>query len=217
MQTSHLSFKKSIWGSLSLLLALVSLLSISSCNGGKEKEEDFGPSCVTMQKSKIQNVWVEQNFTQPGGADLIVWLKFGTSYGGAGTNFMVNVQGLRADYSEIAGSTFNLSTGATCLATLPPNIAIGSNSILLSDLDILESNGTLKSDFNYVKLTPQAYPRDTDFMNFTVDVIAGGITLERPETRPCPPCQYCKPPDCPEIVPVDSTKSTKSMPADSTK
>jgi hypothetical protein len=172
------------------------LFGMLSCKDPKNTPIAAGPSCVTVSNTKIKNAWVTSGYTTPGNRDYIVWLKFLTSYGGPGTDFVVRVRGLRADYSEVSGSDILLSPGTDCLVTLPNDIAIGYNSIKLEDLGILQNDGSLKTDFNYLKLTPQRFPENPYFMNYSLDAVFGGSTSAGKSTLPCPPCVYCRPP-CP--------------------
>jgi hypothetical protein len=205
MQNSHFATRQILKKVRLLILAGISFILLYSCSDNKKKEPAaaLGPSCVTLTSSQINDAWVTPGYTTPGNRNLIKWVRVYTTWNGmAGSDFRVTVTGIRADFTEIAGSSIPLTSGAACAVSLPANISVGKNSFLLTSLDILEANGTLKSDFNFVKLAPQAWPDNTNYMNYSVDVVSGGGTVAKGGSLPCPPCIYCQPP-CP-IEPSDS-------------
>jgi hypothetical protein len=152
------------------------------------------PTCVTLTKDQIQKGWVDPGYTKPGATDKITWLKLYTSYGGPGTNFSANVHGMESDNTEPAGSKLDLNTGTGCTVSFPADMAIGSNSIDISTLDIFNADGSVKKELEYVKFTPQAFPSDKMFLNYTVEVVYTTGTQQKGGSLPCPPCIYCRPP-----------------------
>ena len=201
MQRSKFSFKKSIELSLSVVIAVALLLNISSCKG---KKADFGPSCIILENTTINNAWVTPGYTSPGSSNIIDYLKFITAYNPITGDFKVSVQAFKGDNSKIGGLV-KLNTGVGCPVTLPP-VSVGENIIDLSTLDILETNGTLKN-FDYIKLTPKVYVYEHEnYLTFAIEVVTGGVGAERPSPLPCPPCDYCKPP-CVDAISKDITDS----------
>ncbi len=214
MKPGNLSSGQRFWRSASILTIITLSIYIGSCVGKSDKQaKTFGPpSCVTLTHTDIQTNWVDKGFTDPLSANYIYYLQFYTSYLGPGTDFKVVVRGLKNDYTEITGSEIELSPGATCLVAFPGDVAIGTNSTELGTLNILEADGKLKSQFDFIKLTPQKDPKHTEFMNFTVEVKSkDGSTEQSKVTLPCPPCYYCRPP-CDTTI-VDSTSEKIALPS----
>ncbi len=203
--------KISFAGSLLFLM----MTGLFSCVGkpGKESAPIAGPpSCMKMTSKDIQANWVDKGFTKPGSADLIYYVQVYTGYMGPGSDFKVTVQGLRKDYTAVAGSEFELSADSACLVAFPADVAIGSNSTELSVLNILEADGKLKTAFKKVTLTPQKDPKNTQFLNYTIDVYStGGPGAPGLVTLPCPPCYYCRPP-CDTTITGDTTLNRKADP-----
>jgi len=192
MQTGHFSLKQGIWILLSPVIVIAFLLSISSCTN-KDEKADFGTSCVTLSSQEIQDYWVDKGYTTPGATDLIEALEFTTIYDRFTGSLNVYVRGIKSDDNPVSGSDIDLYTSTSC--TMPPDIAIGTNFLDISQLDILNKEGKLRN-FNYIRFTPQAFPENRSFMNFSVAVVSGTGTEEKGGTLPCPPCEYCRPP-CP--------------------
>ncbi len=208
MQTGQSLIKNRIWMQLlPVAIAVVSLLTISSCKEKKEKKKALvtSPSCMMLTKTDI-NQWVTNGYTDTSAANKnrIIWLRFITSWKGAGTEFDVKVEGLRDDKdrnSIVSGSETKLTSGSSCIISLPAAIGLSSNSCKLSDLNILEPNGTLKSNFDYLLLTPEANPTDPNYMSFKMTVFYTAGSTPEGGTLPCPPCINCKYP-CPDDCPL---------------
>jgi hypothetical protein len=178
-----------------LIVLVISCLGIlASCVDPKTKATITGPTCVTLTKDQIQKGWIDPGYTKPGATDKITWLKLYTSYGGPETNFSANVHGMETDNTEPAGSKLDLNTGTDCNVKLPDDLAIGSNSIDISTLDIFNADGTVKKELEYVKFTPQLFPSNRTFMNYAVEVVYTTGAQQKGGTLPCPPCIYCRPP-----------------------
>lgn len=196
--------------SASVILLGLFIISLYSCVGKSDKQPAaaFGPpSCMKLTAKEIQTHWVDKGFTDPASADLIHYIQIYTAYLGPGSDFKVSVLGLRKDYTPVTGSEFDLGPDASCLVTFPADVAIGSNSTVLSSLNILEADGKLKPTFDKLQLTPQKDPKHPDFMNFALMVYsAEGTAAPSEGTLPCPPCYNCRPP-CDTTFEDDSTVS----------
>lgn len=177
-----------------LILSAAGFLWISSCTSGTTKATITGPSCVTLTSKQINDMWVTPGYTKPGNTNQVTWLKIYTGYSGPGTNFSANVNGMKSDNSQAPDSKIDMAAGTGCTVTLPADLAIGSNTIDLAALDILEKDGTLKKTLDYVKFTPQPFPANKTFLNYTVEVVYTTGAVAKGETLPCPPCIYCRPP-----------------------
>ncbi len=196
-------------------MLLFLIVSLFSCVGKTDKQpaHTLGPpSCMKISSKDIQTYWVDKGFTAPGSADLIFYVQVYTGYMGPGSDFKVSVQGLRKDYTPVAGSAFELSADLACLVAFPADVAIGSNSTELMGLNILEADGKLKPAFEKVTLTPQKDPKNPEFLNFSMAVYStGGASAPSGETLPCPPCYYCRPP-CDTTITGDTTLDRRADP-----
>ncbi len=208
MKHSMFSNGRRLGYSASVILLGILFVSLYSCVGKSDKQSStaFGPpSCMKLTAKEIQANWVDKGFTDPVSVNLIYYIQIYTAYQGPGSDFKVNVQGLRKDYTPVQGSEFDLGPDAACLVSFPTDVAIGSNSMTLSSLNILEADGKLKPTFEKLQLTPQKDPKNPDFLNFTIMAYSSeGTTAPGGETLPCPPCYNCRPP-CDSTIDDDST------------
>lgn len=194
MQKRKHPYSHYLWLLPVFIITIMYLFVTSSCSDSRSKSMTTGPTCVTLTAKQINDMWVTPGYTRSGSANQVTWLKLYTSYGGPGSNFAVNINGMKTDLSQAPDSKIDMAAGTGCDVTLPADIAIGSNSIDVSALDIFEADGSLKKNINYVKFTPQAFAENKSFMNYTVEVIYSTGSQAKGITLPCPPCVYCRPP-----------------------
>jgi len=201
-------------GAIAIIMAIAIL---SSCKDQKSSTASFTgrPTCMKLTKAQLQD-WVRDEYTKPGDTDYIETMIFYTGYAGPGSDFQLNVRGLKTNDTEVTGSRLDLdSTNDNCTPNLPDYISIGSNSITRSELGIFDATGKLEKNFSYLQLKPNVYTdpaTKTQYLIYDVTVVnSDGSTRPLAKgTLPCPPCPYCVPkcpvgctPPCPE--PVDST------------
>lgn len=179
-----------------LIITGLCLFYIISCKdqetgSGEKLTAEQAAQCNTrLTRQKIADAWGPEELKS------IQYLVFYSSFDRMTQTFNVVVRAFKSDNSAV-GNYVALSQNTDCTFDFD-NVAIGENIIDLKDLEILEGNGSLKN-FDYIKLTPQVYPKDDSFVNFDVDVYTGGVGGETKSfTLPCPPCYYCRPipPDC---------------------
>ena len=125
MQTNQTLFKKNIWV-LSLVIAIFSLLNISSCNA---KDESVKGQCITLSRSKIIKSWVNDGYMED-----IDYLKFITYYNSINHEFQVYVQAYKkvskVEYQPI-GPLVKLNTGGSCPSDLPPMMVSDNNDMMI--------------------------------------------------------------------------------------
>ncbi len=202
MQTSHLSFKKSIW-LLPLAIAAFSLVIILSWSCGKKAKS---PTCVKLTKAQIQK-WVNKGYTDSTKPNYMASMQFKTAYAFPGSVFRVFVIGARKDGSLINESLTELTPVDTCNKShikLSTYIFTGLNPADFYQLKILKSNGKIIDSLKYLQLEPFTFTDPTthfDILAYNNSVVKeGGIilkyTAKGDQVLPCPPCAYCKDP-CP--------------------
>lgn len=216
MQQFQLSIKKSMW--LLSITTVVCLLTVfSSCNNKekkpvmpelpKVKASNMALSCVELTKSKVQAAWAD-----PGYLASINYVDFYTDYNGLTGKFEVVAVAYDAANNRLGGPV-TLAKGDKCDISLPP-LSIGENTISMADLGILDPTGKLK-DFDKIRLTPRKYISVNpgtlgEYLQYSVVVESPtGPGISR-YTLPCPPCQYCKPPNCDTIFSDDLAIPTNS-------
>jgi len=192
MQINQLFTKKSSW-LLPLVIAVCSMLIISSC--GKQEEKAPDGTCITLSRAKINNAW-----GKPGHLKDISYLTFITSYNPVNHKFEVSVQAYKADYSAI-GDLVKLAVGKSCPTNLPP-ILIGVNNQDFLALNIVDTTTTpwkLK-DFTYIDFTPvvdklSCGTYNLNLLKYKTSVEGGGEGIPKIDiiTLPCPPCINCRP------------------------
>ena len=201
MQKNSFAFKKIIW-LLSLIIAVISLLSFSSCNGKKAKDA----ACVKLTKAQIQK-WINKGYTDTTKPNYIASLRFQTAYAGPGTVFRVFVIGQRKDGSLVNESLTELAPVDTCNKShinLPAFIFVGTVPADWSDLGVLKNDGKVIDSLEYLQMTPYAYldpGSKFKLLAYTPYIIKKGGVKSAPELKaydllPCPPCPNCKEP-CP--------------------
>jgi hypothetical protein len=191
-----------------LVIFAISLITMPACNNSGDSKDNKNPDsltassalesigdvsiyCITLTRDQIKMAWVDSGWTTPGDPDLIVWVKFLTSYSGSGSDFNVTAYGTEADTVTITNSDERMNQGASCPVTMPSGINYGPNFFKLSDLGILNTDGTLKS-FDYIRLTPQV-SSDSGYANFSVEVVTRSGAEAKGSTNPCPPPHLCPP------------------------
>lgn len=225
MQTKQFALKKGTWQYLPIIIAVLSLVIISSCKGGKKSKN---PTCVKLTKEQVQN-WVKKGYTDTANIDYMPVLRFTTAYAGPGAEFRVFVIGQRKDYSLITESLTELKPVDTCdkkNIKLTDYIYSGTIPVDLRDLNILNPNGKVKDSLQYVSLFPYdwADPKTKiNFLAYDFTVMMNGGVIIRPLTAekgvglPCPPCPNCpvggcpKPPTC-EICGPSATDTIPNSP-----
>lgn len=206
-----------------LVFALLSVL--SSCKDQKKFKADFTgrPTCMKLTKAQLQD-WVSNDYTKPGDTDYIETMIFYTGFAGPGSEFQLNVRGLKTDDQEVPDSRLDLdSTNDNCTPNLPDYISIGSNSLKRSDLGIFDASGKIAKNFSYLQLKPNVFTdpsTKTQYLVYDVTVVnSDGSTRPLAKgTLPCPPCPYCVPkcpvgctPPCPELKDSTVKKSTEKI------
>lgn len=204
------SFRNYVLGAIALTCFIL-LTFLPSCKEqGKAKADFTGkPTCMKLTKAQLQD-WVRDDYTKPGNTDYIETMIFYTGDAGPGSDFTLNVRGLKTDEKEVPGSRLDLdSTNDNCTVNLPYPYSIGSNSIKRSDLGIFDATGKLEKNFAYLQLKPNVYTdpaTKTQYLIYDVTVVNedGSTRPLAKGTLPCPPCPYCVP-KCPVTEPMDST------------
>jgi hypothetical protein len=222
MQKSQFSFKKNAWLFL-IIAAAFFVVTDSSCKSGKKSKV---PTCVKMTKAQLQK-WVKNGYTERGNKNYAYLIRLKTTYAFPGTGFSVFVMGQRRDGSLIDESLTELTPVDSCDKVhikLSDFIFTGTNQSVWSDINVLNSNGTLIDSLEYLKLTPFDYKDSAtklNFMAYDFNVIkTGGVIMVKTATSPtiqsvslpCPPCPNCKacppPMDCTNCNPtVDTTRN----------
>ncbi|MGQ0737590.1 MAG: hypothetical protein ACT4OJ_00885 [Bacteroidota bacterium] len=205
MKPPDFPFKKSIW-LLPLVIAVCTLLGVTSCKDEKKpalvlpkvKLTGINATCVELSKAQIESEWIST-----GQAGSISYIGFYTSYNWlTGGDFTVHALAFDINNNRI-GNSILLTTGTSCNVMLPP-LSIGENIINMSELDILDGQGQLK-DFEKILLTPRKFvPVDPvitgEYLQYEMNVISKGGPGPNRFGLPCPPCQYCKPPNCDTVI-----------------
>lgn len=182
------------------VVVFASLAILSSCKDQKKAKADFTgkPTCMKLTKAQLQD-WVRDEYTKPGDTDYIETMIFYTGYAGPGSDFHLNVRGLKTDNKEVPESRLDLdSTNDNCIASLPDYISISSNSLNRSDLGIFDATGKLDKNFAYLQLKPNVFTdpaSKSQYLIYDVTVVnSDGSTRPLAKgTLPCPPCPYCRP------------------------
>lgn len=89
-----------------------------------------------------------------------------------------------------------------------PNATNGKNIIEIDNLNILESDRTLKK-FNSITLIPQYETIDSkDYLTYKIQVVSDEGLQSEVSTLPCPPCKNCKPQCPPDCTPACTYKDS---------
>jgi hypothetical protein len=204
-------FQKKILFLLSSVLFVFALLSISSCNnkekGKPPKAAGSKMNCVILTQAQVQG-WDDKD---PAHANNKSWVKkiLLQFYSADGSNASNNMQLVAypgkdmTDAGSYGGNILSIDTTCVALPLNGPTI-FANNWIDADSLKIIKPNGDLE-DFDFVRFRPTyEFP---PFINFAIEIVRTGKgkpnTLLSYGTSPCPPCQYCRPPNCPPTA--DST------------
>lgn len=199
-------------GLFSVALTTLFLFMLISCKGKKEDKKPLPPvpetkitgisaTCVELSKKQVEDEWVKT-----GHLSNINYVAFFTNYDGATGSFEVFAQAYDKKNNRL-GNLISLTPGTNCPHTLP-SLAIGENIIDMSVLSITDPSGQL-TDFTKVVFTPRKYVPTMpgpvgDYLQYTFVVeTPEGPSSER-FSLPCPPCQYCRPPNCDTAVIIES-------------
>lgn len=194
------SFRNYVLGAITISCFIL-LTFLPSCKEQEKAKADFTgrPTCMKLTKAQLQD-WVRDEYTKPGNPDYIETLILYTGFPGPGSDFQLNVRGLKKDDTEVPGSRLDLdSTNDNCTPKLPAYYSIGSNSIARSELGIFDATGKLEKNFSYLQLRPNVFTdtaTKTNFLIYDITVVnSDGSTRPLAKgTLPCPPCVYCRPP-----------------------
>lgn len=212
MQQLQLSLKKSVW-LLSVTTCICLVIVFSSCQNEEKKPvlpalpvakaSDMDLSCVQLPRAKVKSEWAD-----PGYLPSVSYLDFFTDYNWLTGKYEVAVVAYDAANNRLGGPV-TLNKGNNCDISLPP-LGVGENIINMADLDIVDQNGKLK-DFDNIQLTPRKYipmgPGPSgEYLQYGVVVVSSSGPGVSRFTLPCPPCQYCKPPNCDTVI-IDSPLS----------
>jgi hypothetical protein len=219
MQPQKLTIAKSFWLLLVALGALFIIVGNSCADKDKKQIEAEMPvakisgmdvTCVELPRTAIVTEWAN-----PGLLSKISYVDFFTSYDWLTGSFSVKAQAYDAGNNRV-GNPISLSPGSNCSSKLP-SLGIGENIINMSDLGIVDLQGQL-INFEKILLNPRKFvPIDPsifgDYLQYEVNVITSQGPGPDKVTLPCPPCQYCKPPNCDTTIieaPVALPDTTKS-------
>ncbi|MEQ1675406.1 MAG: hypothetical protein ABL876_01820 [Chitinophagaceae bacterium] len=183
---------------LLLVIVVSSVVFFNACKDGGTPSGGGAPrvfklNCVTLSRAQVQ-AWVDSGWTNPNNPDRITKLLF-QFYSQNGTMANSNMQlvvypGKTLDDVHITGKAL-LSIDTTCASYSLSGTAIFSNNeFSLEKLGILNPDGTL-NDFDYIRFTPEQYPKNPDYLNYKIEVVRKGTPteVEGDGTWPCPP--YC--------------------------
>ena len=161
----------------------------------------FNMNCVILTKAQIQT-WVDNGWTSPGNPNFITILQFTPTYDiQNGKDILVTAFALKDTNDIIPNSGKHLDVDSACAYNLPA-FSMGRNYFDFDSLKITDTAGMLK-DFNFIRLTPKADSSSNDVLYFNLQVIKktypgnADSVITQSLLLPCPPCQYCRPPNCP--------------------
>lgn len=206
-------------GTIKYMLVLTTLslaLFITSCNSGDKKKEEsptnlrqatpdgagtaegFQMNCVMLSRAQVQ-AWVDSGWTRPGSEGEIkdIMMQFySADVSQMGSNMqMMGYPAMTPDNVKKTGQVI-LDIAKDCgPVSFTGPVVFGNNEVIISDLDILNPDGTLK-DFDHIRFTPQQVEKFKPYITFKVEVVKGTTAREAGGggSLPCPP--YCCPPWC---------------------
>ena len=201
MKKKFFSGKSRLLTKFLLFIALPLLLIISACKDGGSPEggnTEFTLNCVTLSRDQVQT-WVTNGWTKPDSATRIreLLLQFYT-----GNPAIINSDMRLIAYPAINNTNIYIkgeqimTIDTTCKGIkLTGPVIFGNNEANIDSLKILKPDGTLK-EFDFIRFTPELYPKDQRYICFKIEVVNKGRVDEGSGggSLPCPP--YCCPPDC---------------------
>ena len=185
MQTSHCVSRRTF---VLLLLFAILIFPVISCNNGG-KTMIPRDNCITISRGKI-NAWLQTGWHKPGNANFIPTLVFDPLAG-----IPIEVDAFPTDKNG------NVQTGKKVGMTIPgitppcsflPGLFVVRNNYDFAGNGFADASGKL-INFTFLRLRPKAYPKDSTYMNFDVEIVTTSGRTETVtamgETKPCPP--YC--------------------------
>lgn len=205
-------------GTIKYMLVLTTLsltFLFTACNNGEKKKTEpttlsqaapsgaaeFQMNCVMLSRAQVQ-AWVDSGWTKPGSSDEIknIMLQFfSPDVAKSNSNMsLIGYPALAPDNVKQGGKV-ELQVDNTCtVQSFSGPVIFGNNEVLISNLDILNPDGTLK-DFEFIRFTPQQTTKFGQYMTFKVETVNKGtakLSGGDGGTFPCPP--MCCPPSCPD-------------------
>lgn len=194
-------------------------LFISSCK--EKKDNNFRDkagnkytladvNCFQLFYSDLEK-WEQNGWTKPGTSTSIEKILFSPRPGVDPTTIEVIAYPLDSKGAHLPDGDLKMYRNKTCFEGID-NISFAMNYVDFRPLGIVDESGYL-TDFSFIRLTPINVP--TQALTFDLDVIKKSSGVEQSRyhivSNPCPPCQYCNPPNCPPPQPIDTTSNGDTL------
>lgn len=205
MQHRFTNSKKAFERLLGLCFLVCSAILLSQCKGDKKQGQTVWPGSgsdtmylnTLVLDSNAMNYWVSQGWTSGPKKITVLLLQFFSSKAGR-LNDSMRLIGYPAKNMSSIGvrPPVYLSIDTSTVRVPVVNTIIMANNIGdVAAWDLFNPNGTRKYDL--VRLKPAL--NAGNYVYYQVELVKYGMAkVDGSGTNPCPPCQYCNPPNCPE-------------------
>ncbi len=176
---------------------------IPACKGKKSvgsgkalfADSTFGIQSLKLSKAAVQQ-WVDSGWTNPADTNKInkLLIQFYSVNPSTSDHLQLLVYpGKNMMNVHLGGQQVLTVDSSSGKVGINQPIVFANNVIDLSAIGIIKGDGTL-TNFDYVIFKPVL--AHAPYLVFAVSVVTAGTAAYKVDTNPCPPCEYCNPPNC---------------------